>query len=80
METKHFYATTRGLDHGHVVGVEHRLAPWRIDQQVVEHGGVVEWHLSSSVESEREMAQHLRQAVKREIGRDVVRRSSPPCS
>lgn len=78
MEMHHFYATTRGIDHGHVVGVERRLAPWHIEQHVEERGGVARWHLISDVESEREMAEHLRQAVKRETGRDLVRRSAPP--
>lgn len=80
METHHFYAKTRGLDHGHVLGVERRLAPWHIEQHVVERRGVVEWHLVSDVETEREMAQHLRQAVVRELGRDVVRRATPPAA
>jgi len=73
METHHFRAVTRGLAHGHVSGIERRLSPWRIEVEVVEHRGVAEWHLSSDVESEREMSDHLRKAVIHEIGRDAVR-------
>lgn len=40
MATNHFHAVTPGIDHGHVRSIERRLAPWRIEQQVLDKGGV----------------------------------------
>lgn len=73
METHHLHASTPGIDHGHVMGIQRRLAPWQIEQHVLEQAGSVEWHLVSSAQSEQEMLRHLRQAVMRETGQDSVR-------
>ena len=69
----HIHATTHGVDHGHVIDITRRLAPFAIESKVTERGGRVEWDLFSTSESEQEMLRNLRSAVKRSTGRDCTR-------